>query len=177
MMYISDFEDYFPAVVRTGEGYWHNHYLAPYFKRPMGYYYYKYFECPSDRLVWTFNGSSSTIDPSYGYNDQLGYQNGWVKLARVRDPVFTVLCGETPHGSAEGTVYRSNVIRIVDWYGYNYPTVTMPYCSAMYPRHGLGANVLWVDGHVDFEKRIRELNRSHYFPSGTPYGKSVFDLN
>ncbi len=109
------------------------------------------FRCPEDEL---FCQGYIIGEPSYGYNRNLG-QGGDAgrgavqnrkKMLMVENPADTVLMADSGHASEDGAI-AYNMSFNND--GQN-----------IYPRHGGGANVLWVDGHVTFEdsKGIEVIN-------------------
>ena len=148
-MYVQDNGDYLPPGAVSGVGYWHSNFISPYlggWKTELQQN--KIYTCPSDRLAWEGGVGEQ---PSYGWNYYwLGYETTFrYKIHQVRKPHETIMVADSAHTS-EGNA-NSFIIHC---------KALVPSLPGIYPRHGNGANILWVDGHVSFRTDLDQINNS-----------------
>lgn len=147
--------------------YWHSHLIA-------GYMSWKYkddkvltekLRCPDDITHFNKNlaGMNEITEPSYGYNYQyLGRAEGSAvityyprKVGRIKKPSAIVQTGDSGHESEDSFAAYHIGGGPEAWWVPRY----------LMPRHQ-GANVNWVDGHVDLNRdmSIFKINRKHFDP-------------
>ncbi len=153
LMYVEDNDGIvMPYKLEYGvnDKYWYRNFIPPYFNKPDPTLWLKNLECPADTGVWMRNGSSSSDEPSYGWNIRIGLNAGSgltsdyiFKMSKVKNPSGKVAAGDSWHrdeGSASAPFYRQyNNSAGDDYAGFNYQ------------RHNGNGNVLWVDGHASSE--------------------------
>lgn len=125
------------------------------------------FECPADEMVWNRHkgGTPSIEQPSYGYNLEMGWDTGYAtafnraprlrKIADFKRPTDTVLFGDSHHPdeswdgnpNAPASLKGFYLVHMGSW---DQPHVNIPNWS----RHGSGANIGWLDGHVSKASKI-----------------------
>lgn len=128
--------------------------------------------CPNG----TFNNSGREY-PSYGFNNNLGFDESAVKIAAVQEPSATVMLGDSWAGLPSpsqnlGYYYLSPPSAIAYACGCsNWYTMTQPSNSAwngrLTQRHFDGANVVYVDGHAKWSK----------LPGPLTQNDALWDLN
>ncbi len=151
--YASDYEGRLPVHHDTSMGYWHLNAIPPYLGEDSSCRY-SLLECPNDPYAWwLYNNSNvkdSALDPSYGFNGKI---SNYFPLNRVDKPTEKILIGESYHGP-EGR----------DFSGSYLITYLTGYPVGLYPRHGNGTNVAWIDGHVSYQTNYIYMNtKSKYW--------------
>ena len=139
-LYLQDHDEYFPLLCDKSDTFWFQHiheYLKTSGKATSGR---KIWNCPSNP------NSGYWEKVSYGYNyqflgDSLREPDVWVRLPRIKNPSFTILLADSDgNGSHDERLNETN--------------------RPPGDRHSGGANVLWVDGHVDWH--LKEEILAHF---------------
>ncbi|MFA9477933.1 type II secretion system protein [Phycisphaerales bacterium AB-hyl4] len=109
-------------------------------------------ECPSDGEVWT--GTNPITQPSYGYNQRLGWRGlatfPTINLSEVKTPSELVGFADMFHPQEREALPGSEPFAfgigpsapIINAWGYGNYSQFNPF------RHTGGLNVTWIDGHV-----------------------------
>ncbi len=167
MMYENDYKDWLPIAATTGgiAVQWKID-LAPYMSVTLpdtlwGIVTYKKlgkggkFSCPS--FITTPNSDTETQPAKYGgiaWNRSMGYYETNTSYPRIRSTQFrkasdNVLCGDTidtPGLSSSEYLYMLP------------PNSGAPADSKVSKRHNSGLNVLWADGHADWNQQTYMYN-------------------
>ncbi len=147
--YLDEYDDRVPPYF-WGAGSWHGYYLAGY----LGAQPYNATTNPTfaDVLICPSDGSpfTSIYEPSYGYT----YQT--MNTLAAGQPPFTHMVNEFAHPS-ETMMFADSGHQPED--GYAAYILLYGYAQRdVYPRHGNGANVTWVDLHVSGVSNVSTLN-------------------
>jgi prepilin-type processing-associated H-X9-DG protein len=155
-MYTNDYSSYLPPSYWEGWTSAAYNVLDPYVGK-------KLWTCPSgpasERWMVTSTGvnygwndcsGNSSVLAAYGYRD-----GGWKRLSQLKNCSQLLLCVDMYNCAAVGG-------SIPGYGSSSYWNFSVKRSGGIDPRHNLGINVLWVDGHVRWVRQISKDQR--YWP-------------
>jgi prepilin-type N-terminal cleavage/methylation domain-containing protein/prepilin-type processing-associated H-X9-DG protein len=164
LLYVKDYKDVFMLSAFDGNN-WQRNYLALYLNHPQleaddqlpGVY-----ECPQDDWFGIdATGALLANEPSFGYNyDNLGrgtnsvLTNEYHRITEVTKPTKTLIFADSGHTSEDTIPAMLLKVWVVN-------PINNP--RGIWPRHKDGANIAWVDGHVESVRDVFPYNSSSEF--------------